>query len=204
LKAWRSELDDTWRVELVAPEFSQGTLRFDSGVGFVHILGRPTETEGGLRIQMSNSVSFAEDTIRPAQIASALPSVRLCIVQDFPEPARPRVASDRYSANLARRLCFQLVSAGIPAALYIPPLEEDLAAWVVQTVAHVLGSSPRPGLAALQQSMHRIRQHIAASRETDPEAASEIAFDVCFYGPTSLNLRREKHAETGTQLNPVA
>jgi hypothetical protein len=203
---WQIGLKDTWRLKLMAPEFSRGTLRRDEGVGFVHILGRPTETEGGLHIQMSKPAepSFAEDMIRPAQVASALPSVRLCIVQDFPEPPRPRVASDRYSANLARRLCFHLISAGIPAAIYLPPLAEDLAAWVVQSLAHVLGSSPRLGLSALQQSVHQIRQRIAASREADPEAATEIAFDVCFYGPASLNLKRAKHAETGEDLTPAA
>jgi hypothetical protein len=189
--AWEEGLQGTWNHALAAPEFSGGTLRRDAGIGVAHIVGKPVETEGGLRIRMSNSSAALEEPIQPDQIAAALRSARLCIVQDFPETPRQRLTSDRYAANLARRLCFQMVRAGVPAVIYIPPLQEPETAWVLTRLAQAIGGSAQPGLASLKSAVQEVRRRIAGMTHPDSEAPTEIAFDVCFYSPASLNLKRE-------------
>jgi hypothetical protein len=187
--AWEDGLQRAWGYALAAPEFSGGTLRRDEGIGVVHIVGKPVETDGGLRIRMSNSPDAREEPMQADQIAAALPSARLCIVQDFPETPRERVTSDRYAANLARRLGFQMVRAGIPAVIYIPPLREDGTAWVLTRLAQAIGDSAEPGLASLGQAVEDVRRRITGMENP------EIAFDVCFYSPASLNLKREASSD---------
>ncbi len=186
--AWTTALAQKLPHALEAPLISGGDLRTDSSIAILHFIGKAVETSAGLRIQFGNESESVGAELRADQFAAALPSLRVCILQDLPAEPGQRTTSDRYVANIARRFGFQVHRAGVSVVIVIPPLGTELGVKVISTLAETVASLPKAGVPALVGTVQKLRELTAKEANSDAETATEMAFDICLYAPSDLNL----------------
>jgi hypothetical protein len=167
--------------------FSDGLLRQDATVDVLHVVGRPVETAGGLRLRFDRENTPTPVEASADQLATRYPMMRLCIFQDFPEEPRSRNSSDRYTASLGRRFSFQLQRVGISAVVMLPALPLELSGEVVSELARAIAGRPRTGVSALEIALVKVRQIISDRAGSERAEALELAFDVVFQAPERLN-----------------
>lgn len=190
--AWTTALAQKLPHTLEAPLIPGGTLRTDTSIAILHFIGKAVETSAGLRIQFGKESESVGAELRADQFAAALPSLRVCILQDLPEEPGQRTTSDRYVANVARRFGFQVHRAGVSVVIVIPPLRSELGVQVISTLAETVASLPKDGVPALVRAIQNLRELTAKEGHPDAETATEMAFDICLYAPSALNLELDK------------
>jgi hypothetical protein len=173
---------------------------FDSA-DIVHIICEAVEGSGGLELRLGKDATSDLETALSATIGS--PSgfspraiargqagqPRLCVLQGFPLPEPRRFPTDRYGAGLMRRAAAELFDAGVPAVLVIPGVPEPIAMKVVEPVARAITRGSSRGAAVLSRAVREIQGIIAAEASSDRADALEVAFDVCLYCVSGLNLQ---------------
>jgi hypothetical protein len=191
----RTDFEHAWHQRIEPDESRAPGVR----VGVLHIFGTPVETSAGLRLRVGGPTAEATVTASTAtsdqstewqadEIAAAYRSVRVCIIHGLPLPPRARTSGDRRSAGIARRFGAELWRAGFPAVILLPPLPEPVAAEAIARLAKAVSRARTHAVRDLSRALRDIQDVVARLGHVDPEAAREMAFDVCFYAPGELNL----------------
>jgi hypothetical protein len=170
-----------------------------SRVAVLHVIASAVETSAGLRLRTSRRPSSSSPDLKLDHIPRLFPSLRLCILQDFPTREVKRAGSDRDRAAAMRRVSAELFRLGVPSVIVLPPLPEQLGQEALATIARALLKKPRDLTGALLVAVRQIQDLIVGGDGkiegvdpaffSDAEAAIERAADVCFYGLSRLNLR---------------
>ena len=182
--------------------------RVDPNSGVVHIIGTPTQTSSGVRLEIQGAESLLDD-IDPTQgsrtqsssrsesrnqpyflsgeeVARVFPRLRICVVQCDVVTNNSRNSTTRYEAALLRRFGAELYKCGIPAVILLPPLSEEVASAAIQKLSDMILLEIERGprrwhkKTPLAKTVRAMQDEIAKAYD-DYEKAIEIAFDVCLY-----------------------
>jgi hypothetical protein len=188
-QVWETAMGGRMAHTIEEPE-TVGSLRRDDSIAVLHIMGRPVETPTGLGIGLLKSNT--ESMLLPQSIQMVAPLVRVCIVQDFQADAHPRTPSDRYAANIARLLGYQIHAQGVPVVIMIPSLPEAQAAEVLQNIATAVGRFPALAGPALTKAVEASRRKISRDAKPDTMSATELACDLILYCGFNVELSLAK------------
>ena len=141
---------------------------------------------------MDKTDSVDGAVLLPSLILMQAPRTRVCLVQDFPEDAHRRTTSDRYAANIARRLAAEIHALGIPVVIMIPSLPERRSSDVLAILANAIDRFPRVATRALLAAVEQARRKISIEAWPDSMAATELACDLILYSAPQVRLSLEK------------
>ncbi len=156
---------------------------FEEANCIVHLVGKVDSRRGtiSLRIDPDSRMdkSAGASFVTAIDVRRSFPRAALCVVQGTPQvEGSERLDSDRREAGLGRVLCSELVTQGVPVAIYLPMMEQSLA----QSVLEALAGACKPG-ARLEQIQAGLRkaQQLIVKRGAGSGDAWECALDVCLY-----------------------
>lgn len=163
-------------------------------VGVLHLIGTPTQTSSGIRLEVTEAgdiysnlssprehvtsgrgrrkmsiASFESENssslIRAEDIARCFPRQKICLVQSVAPGDESRSATQRYEAGLLRRFGAELFSCGIPAVILLPPLREDVSTKVIRELQRRILREAARGRRRWWQQKTQLAQTVRAMQE---------------------------------------
>jgi hypothetical protein len=152
------------------------------------------ETPAGVRLRMAGADPYAQQTVqqdwgellRADELAERFPHLALCVLQAMPglgggfsDQFRE---ADREQTDYLRLFAAELVLAGVPAVVTLPPLPDLVAEEALAPFASAIKAQDQDGVTALIQAVRDAQLAIISPRHLGGnEARIEAAFDVCLY-----------------------
>jgi len=170
---------------------SQEFERVRPEVGALRILGNPVDSTSGLVIRLGgyDPTAGGSYSVRPADLITRYPAVRLCIVQCPPTQARQRLPSDRRDAALLKRIGAEVFASGVLAVLIVPVLSAEASAELIGGINKVLAGAPSNAVLRLERAIKTFRQNSLSKVEGSISDAEEVAADVCLYARDGVSFK---------------
>lgn len=195
----RPDFDIQTRLESV-----ESSRRPSQDARVLHLVGTPEETITGVHFRvggesssqlslqsqtMDSDMSDAAGVLRAEDLTRALPELVLCVIQMEPRGAASGgTEAGRRSAALGRVLASKFFAQGVPAVLFLPAVEPQLASDLVTHLARHLANqpyliaNPERALKSLPKAAAGMRAVIGrAGDKNAPEGVRETMLDVCLY-----------------------
>jgi hypothetical protein len=160
----------------------------------LHLVATAIATPAGVRLRMAGADPYAQQTVqqdwgellRADELAERFPHLAVCVLQAMPglggEVSDQFREADREQTAYLRLFAAELVLAGVPAVVTLPPLPAAVAWEALVPFATAIKAQDQDSVTALIQAVRDAQLVIISPRHLGGnESRIEAAFDVCLY-----------------------
>jgi hypothetical protein len=187
LSGWRAALEKPERIKgSTLRAFPQSERRTDVGILIVQAEVSVSE-DVGIRFSTHGGRAFTVDDVR-----RVFPNLRLFVLLGIDRgELTTRTESDRLTARQARQAAQELFRKAAPAVIAIPglPLQTALVDEVLDIIVRRAIREHTDATWPLQRTVRQVQDRVFRKCGLDPDDATELAFDVCYYAADRVNMR---------------